>query len=127
MPTKLYAKPVLAALKAADVHGCAHVTGGGFYENLPRMMPEGLATEIDLGSWPVLRIFEFLKDKGQLEDKDLYNVFNMGIGFVIAAPAAEADNVMAAVEANGEKAYTIGRVIKGNGVVFNGTHDGSLV
>lgn len=51
MPTKLYAKPVLAALKALEVHGCAHVTGGGFYENLPRMMPEGLATEIDLGSW----------------------------------------------------------------------------
>ena len=63
VPTKLYTKPVLAALKAADVHGCAHVTGGGFYENLPRMMPEGLATEIDLGSWPVLRIFEFLKEK----------------------------------------------------------------
>lgn len=127
MPTKLYAKPVLAALKAADVHGCAHVTGGGFYENLPRMMPEGLATEIDLGSWPVLRIFEFLKDKGQLEDKDLYNVFNMGIGFVIAVPVAEAEKVMAAVEANGEKAYPIGRVIKGDGVVFNGSHDGSLV
>ena len=54
----------LAMLKAGDVHGCAHVTGGGFYENLPRMMPEGLATEIDLGSWPVLRIFEFLKEKG---------------------------------------------------------------
>ncbi|MCT6903578.1 MAG: phosphoribosylformylglycinamidine cyclo-ligase, partial [Lactobacillus sp.] len=127
VPTKLYAKPVLAALKAADVHGCAHVTGGGFYENLPRMMPEGLATEIDLGSWPVLRIFEFLKEKGQLEDKDLYNVFNMGIGFVIAVPETEADKVIAAVEANGEKAYTIGRVIKGDGVVFNGSHDGSLV
>lgn len=90
-------------------------------------MPEGLATEIDLGSWPVLRIFEFLKEKGQLEDKDLYNVFNMGIGFVIAVPATEADKVIAAVEANGEKAYTIGRVIKGDGVVFNGSHDGSLV
>ena len=126
-PTKLYAKPVLEAIKAADVHGCAHVTGGGFYENLPRMMPEGLATEIDLGSWPVLRIFEFLKEKGQLEDKDLYNVFNMGIGFVLAVPAAEADKVIATAEANGEKAYKIGRVVKGEGVVFNGAHDGSLV
>lgn len=127
VPTKLYAKPVLAALKAADVHGCAHVTGGGFYENLPRMMPEGLATEIDLGALPVLRVFEFLKDKGQLADKDLYNVFNMGIGFVMAVPAGEVEKVIAAAEANGEKAYTIGRVVKGEGVIFKGEHDGSLV
>lgn len=127
VPTKIYAKQVLAILKEADVHGMAHVTGGGFYENLPRMMPEGLATEIDLGTWPVLRIFEFLKEKGQLEDKDLYNVFNMGIGYVIAVPAADADKVIATAEANGEKAYKIGRVVKGEGVLFNGSHDGSLV
>ena len=127
VPTKIYAKQVLAILKEAEVHGMAHVTGGGFYENLPRMMPEGLATEIDLGSWPVLRVFEFLKDKGALEDKDLYNVFNMGIGYVLSVPASEADKVIAIAEANGEKAYTIGRVVKGEGVVFNGSHDGSLV
>ena len=126
-PTKLYAKPVLAAIKQADVHGCAHVTGGGFYENLPRMMPAGLATEIELGSWPVLRIFDFLKEKGALADQDLYNVFNMGIGFVIAVPAEDADKVIAAVEAEGEKAYTIGRVVAGEGVIFKGEHDGSLV
>lgn len=126
-PTKLYAKPVLAMLNEVDIHGMAHVTGGGFYENLPRMMPEGLATEVDLGSWPVLRIFEFLKDKGSLADKDLYNVFNMGIGFVIAVSAEEADKVIEIAEANGEKAYKIGRVVKGEGVVFNGSHDGSLV
>ena len=126
-PTKLYAKPVLAAIKQADVHGCAHVTGGGFYENLPRMMPAGLATEIELGAWPVLPVFDFLKEKGQLADKDLYNVFNMGIGFVIAVPAAEAAKVIAAVEAEGEKAYTIGRVVAGEGVIFKGEHDGSLV
>ena len=126
VPTKLYAKPVLSMLKAGEVHGCAHVTGGGFYENLPRMMPQGLATEIDLGSWPVLRIFEFLKDKGQLADKDLYNVFNMGIGFVVAVPEADVEKVIAATEANGEQAYRIGRVVKGEGVIFNGVHDGSL-
>lgn len=74
-----------------------------------------------------MRIFELLKDKGQLADKDLYNVFNMGIGFVIAVAAEEAEKVIAAVEANGEKAYTIGRVVKGDGVIFNGSHDGSLV
>ena len=125
-PTKIYAKPVLAAMKKADVHGCAHITGGGFYENLPRMMPAGLATEINLGSWPVLPVFDFLKEKGQLADKDLYNVFNMGIGFVIAVPEEEAEKVISAVEAEGEKAYTIGRVVAGEGVIFKGEHDGSL-
>ena len=126
-PTKLYAKPVMEMLKEADIHGMAHVTGGGFYENLPRMMPEGLAAEVDLGTWPVLPIFEFLKDKGQLEDKDLYNVFNMGIGFVIAVKSEEADKIIEIAEKHGEKAYTIGRVVKGEGVIFNGEHDGSLV
>ncbi|SOB98911.1 phosphoribosylformylglycinamidine cyclo-ligase [Ureibacillus xyleni] len=127
VPTKIYAKPVLDMLKQADIHGMAHVTGGGFYENLPRMMPEGLATEIDLGAWPVLRIFEFLKDKGDLADKDLYNVFNMGIGYVLSVPASEVDKVIAIAEGNNEKAYKIGRVVKGEGVIFNGEHDGSLV
>ncbi|MFP3916413.1 phosphoribosylformylglycinamidine cyclo-ligase [Lysinibacillus telephonicus] len=125
-PTKIYAKPVLEMLKQAEIHGMAHVTGGGFYENLPRMMPAGSATEIDLGSWPVLRIFEFLKDKGELADKDLYNVFNMGIGYVLSVPASEADKVIGIAEKNGEKAYKIGRVVKGEGVIFNGEHDGSL-
>ncbi len=127
VPTKIYAKPVLEILKEATVHGMAHVTGGGFYENLPRMMPEGLATEIELGSWPVLRVFEFLKDKGNLADKDLFNVFNMGIGYVLSIPAHEVDKVIAIAEKHGENAYKIGRVVKGEGVIFNGNHDGSLV
>lgn len=126
-PTKLYAKPVMEMLKETDIDGMAHVTGGGFYENLPRMMPEGLAAEVDLGTWPVLPIFEFLKEKGQLADKDLYNVFNMGIGFVIAVKSEEADKIIEIAEKHGEKAYTIGRVVKGEGVIFNGEHDGSLV
>ncbi|KGR91010.1 phosphoribosylaminoimidazole synthetase [Ureibacillus massiliensis 4400831 = CIP 108448 = CCUG 49529] len=127
VPTKIYAKPVLEILKEVDVHGMAHITGGGFYENLPRMMPAGLATEIEMGSWPVLRIFEFLKEKGNLADKELYNVFNMGIGYVLSVPASEADKITAIAKKHGEKAYKIGRVVKGEGVIFNGTHDGSLV
>lgn len=127
VPTKIYAKPVIEMLKQIEIHGMAHVTGGGFYENLPRMMPEGLATEIELGSWPVLRIFEFLKDKGALADKDLFNVFNMGIGYVLSVPASEVEKVISIAEANGEKAFKIGRVVKGEGVLFNGSHDGSLV
>ncbi len=126
-PTKLYAKPVLDMLKETDIHGMAHVTGGGFYENLPRMMPEGLATEVELGSWPVLPIFDFLAKQGDLQQKDLYNVFNMGIGFVIAVSADEASKIIEIAERHGEKAYEIGRVVEGEGVIFNGEHDGSLV
>lgn len=125
-PTKIYAKSVLEMLKQADIHGMAHITGGGFYENLPRMMPAGLGVEVDLGSWKVLRIFEFLKEKGVLKDKDLYNVFNMGIGYVLALDEKDADKVIKIAEAHGEKAYKIGRVVKGEGVSFNGEHDGSL-
>ncbi|MFJ7973492.1 phosphoribosylformylglycinamidine cyclo-ligase [Psychrobacillus sp. NPDC096389] len=126
-PTKIYAKPVMEMHNELAIHGMAHVTGGGFYENLPRMMPEGLAVEVELGSWEVLPIFNLLKEKGELTDRDLYNVFNMGIGFVLALSAEEADRAIAIAEAHGEKAYTIGRVVKGEGVLFNGTHDGSLV
>lgn len=125
-PTKIYAKPVLEMLKKCDIHGMAHVTGGGFYENLPRMMPDGLATEIDLGTWPILPIFEFLRQQGNLQQRDLYNVFNMGIGFVLAVPATEVEKITEIAEQHGEKAYSIGRVVKGKGVTFNGKHDGSL-
>lgn len=126
-PTKIYAKPVMEMHQELSIHGMAHVTGGGFYENLPRMMPDGLAVEIDLGSWEVLPVFQFLKEKGSLVDRDLYNVFNMGIGFVLSLSAEEADKAIAIAEAHGEKAYTIGRVVKGEGVLFTGAHDGSLV
>lgn len=125
-PTKIYAKPVLKMLKECDIHGMAHVTGGGFYENLPRMMPKGLATEIDLGTWKVPTIFGFLQQQGKLKQRDLYNVFNMGIGYVLAVPAKEVERISTIAEQHGEKAYTIGRVVKGEGVIFNGEHDGSL-
>lgn len=126
-PTKIYAKPVMEMHESLSIHGMAHVTGGGFYENLPRMMPEGLAVEVELGSWEVLPVFDLLKEKGELTDRDLYNVFNMGVGFVLALSAEEAEKAIAIAEAHGEKAYTIGRVVKGEGVLFNGAHDGSLV
>lgn len=125
-PTKIYAKPAMAIHHELDVHSMGHITGGGFFENLPRMMKEGLGVEIDLGSWPVLPVFQMLKDKGQLSDKDLYSVFNMGIGFVVALPAEQAVRAIAIAEQHGEQAYAIGRVVAGEGVTFIGTHDGSL-
>lgn len=125
-PTKIYAKPVLEMVRKLDVHGMAHVTGGGFYENVPRMLPEGLAAEIDLGSWEELPIFRMLKEKGELADRDLYSVFNMGIGFIVALSEAEAAEAIRIAEAHGEKAWVIGRVTEGEGVRFNGEHDGTL-
>lgn len=125
-PTKIYAKPVLEMHKELDVHSMGHITGGGFYENLPRMLPEGLAAEVTLGSWEVLPVFKMLKEKGELTDKDLYSVFNMGVGFVVALPEADAEKAIEIAAAHGEKAFKIGRVIAGEGVAFLGEHDGSL-
>ncbi len=125
-PTKIYAKPVLEMHRELAVHSMGHITGGGFFENLPRMLPESLAAEVTLDSWEVLPIFKMLKEKGKLTDKDLYNVFNMGIGFVVALPEAEANRAIEIAEAHGEKASIIGRVISGEGIIFIGEHDGSL-
>ncbi len=119
-PTKIYVKPVLDVVKRYQVDGMAHITGGGFIENIPRMLPEGTGAEIDLGSWPKVEIFDFLKEKGQLNSEDMYNVFNMGIGFVLAVKEDVLQDVMQQLNANGEKGYVIGRVIEGSGVTFNG-------
>ena len=91
------------------------------------MLPEGLAAEVKLGSWEVLPVFNMLKEKGKLTDKDLYSVFNMGIGFVVALPAEQAAKAIQIATEHGEKAYEIGRVVVGEDVAFLGEHDGSLV
>lgn len=125
-PTKIYAKPVLDMLKATDIHAMGHITGGGFYENVPRMLKDGLTAEIELGSWEVLPVFQMLKEKGKLQDKDLYSVFNMGIGYIVAVSAEQADEIIAIAEKHGERAYQIGTVIEGEDLQFKGEHDGSL-
>lgn len=125
-PTKIYAKAAAAIAERVEIHGMAHITGGGFIENLPRMMPEGLGAEIELGSWPVLRVFEMLQDKGKLTDRDLFSVFNAGIGFVLAIAEEDVKQVLAAAEKSGEQAYLIGRVSKAAGVQFTGEQDGTL-
>ena len=111
-PTKIYVKPALKACAAADVHGIAHITGGGFIENIPRILPDGLSAYIDLGTWPVLPVFTELQKLGGLTDRQIYNTFNMGIGMVFAVDASEADAVIAALTACGESAYRIGDVGK---------------
>jgi phosphoribosylformylglycinamidine cyclo-ligase len=89
-PTRIYVQPVLRLLETCHIHGMAHITGGGFYENIPRMLPADCAVEIERGSWSIPGIFPFLAERGKLTEEDMYNTFNMGIGFVLAVPEAEA-------------------------------------
>lgn len=113
-PTKIYVK-ALRAVKDAGIRikGCSHITGGGFYENIPRMLPETIVARIHKDSYPVLPIFTLMQKVGELEEKMMYNTFNMGIGMVIALDAADAEKAVEALEAAGEKAYIIGEAVSG--------------
>ena len=119
-PTRIYVKPVLNVLKSHTVNGIAHITGGGFEENIPRMLPEGLAAQIDYGSWPIPPIFDFIEKKGSLSRKEMFTTFNMGVGMVLAVPEDAAINVIKSLEQDGERAYLIGRVVQGDGIEFGG-------
>lgn len=120
-PTKIYVKPVLAALEQVELKGLAHITGGGFLENIPRVLPEGVNVVIDEGSWPVLPIFELMQREGNISKDDMYRTFNMGIGMVVIVSEEQADAAARVFEANGEKAYRLGRVTPGErAVAFSG-------
>ncbi|MBC2256242.1 phosphoribosylformylglycinamidine cyclo-ligase [Listeria ivanovii] len=121
-PTRIYVRPVLELLKKVNVHGITHVTGGGFVENLPRMLTDDLAVDIELGSWPVLPIFDALKKYGQLGDLEMYEIFNMGIGMVLAVSKEDAEKTVRLLKENGEAAYKIGNVIPrvADPVIFSG-------
>ena len=113
-PTRIYVKALKAVKEAGvTVKGCSHVTGGGFYENIPRMLPEGARARIKKDSYPVLPIFKLLQKTGNIEEHMMYNTFNMGIGMVLALDPADAEKAVAALTAAGEKAYVIGEVISG--------------
>lgn len=113
-PTKIYVK-ALRSLKEGGitVKACSHITGGGFYENVPRMLPEGKRAVIEKGSYPVPPIFEMLKRQGEIEEEMMYNTYNMGIGMILAVDAQDADKAMAAIREAGETPYVIGRVEDG--------------
>lgn len=115
-PTRIYVKSALELIKKYPVKGIAHITGGGFIENVPRMFPKGIGCEIDIHAYDRLPVFDMLKEKSGLPDSKLYNTFNMGIGLVLCVPAAAAADVIQAAEALGEKAYNIGKTVKGDGV-----------
>ncbi|EHN9156975.1 phosphoribosylformylglycinamidine cyclo-ligase [Listeria monocytogenes] len=121
-PTRIYVKPVLEVLKEVDVHGITHVTGGGFVENLPRMLTNDLAVKVELGSWPVLPIFDVMKKYGQLSELEMYEIFNMGIGMVLAVAKADVERTLEVLVQNGEAAYVIGEVTtrENDAVIFTG-------
>ncbi|HHV18902.1 MAG TPA: phosphoribosylformylglycinamidine cyclo-ligase [Thermoanaerobacterales bacterium] len=117
-PTQIYAKTV-KAIENINIHGMAHITGGGLIENLPRILPEGLEFKINKGSWDVPQVFNMIQKIGRVEDGEMYRTFNMGIGYVIIAPEEEADGILKATEQQGVKSWVIGRISEGKGgVVF---------
>ena len=113
-PTVIYVKPVLRCIEAADVKGVSHITGGGLYENVPRMMKEGLTARIRTASYPVPAIFELIQKSGDIPVRDMYNTFNMGIGLVIAIPKDQVGHALDVLARAGEQSYVIGDVIKGD-------------
>lgn len=119
-PTKIYVKALRGVKEAGvTIKGCSHITGGGFYENIPRMLPDGICAEVKKDSYPVLPIFKLMQKKGQIEEKIMYNTYNMGLGMVLAVEEKDVQTAIAAIEAAGEKAYVVGHTAAGEkGVVL---------
>ncbi len=118
-PTKIYVKSVLALIDNVDVKGISHITGGGFYENIPRSIPKGLTAKITKSAVKVLPIFDLIAKEGNVPERDMYNTYNMGVGMSIVVPKNEVTKALEILKAHGEDAYVIGEIIKGDdGVVF---------
>lgn len=113
-PTKIYVKPVLALLEKITVKGISHITGGGFYENIPRSIPDGLGAEIVKSSVKVLPIFDLIAKTGNITERDMFNTFNMGVGMSIVVSPDDADEALAILKSAGEDAYIIGKIIESN-------------
>lgn len=119
-PTKIYVKSMLSLFENFDIKGVAHITGGGFYENIPRMFPSGVGAKIDLGSWDMPPIFDYLVREAKLPQKEAYSTFNMGLGMVMAVEQSHANAVLLAARNLGENAFVIGTTIQGSGVELCG-------
>lgn len=118
-PTRIYVKPVLDLISKVDVKGVSHITGGGFYENIPRMLPDGISAKITKGSWTIPPIFALLQKEGNISEHDMFNTFNMGVGMAVVVDKADADKAVGILAANGEQAFVIGETVSGDdGVVF---------
>lgn len=118
-PTKIYVKPILALIEKANVKAISHITGGGFYENIPRMLKDGFSAKIKKDAIPVLPIFDVIQRVGNISEHDMFNTFNMGVGMIAAVAKEDADLALQVLKENGEDAVILGEIIKGDkGVVF---------
>lgn len=115
-PTKIYVKPILSALKQFQLKGMAHITGGGFIENIPRMLPQGLGVKLYEQNWQVPAVFQLIASLGKIDHKEMYNIFNMGIGMVIAVAKEDAQPLLKYFSSTGETAYELGSVIDQEGI-----------
>ena len=112
-PTRIYVKPLLALMEEVDVRGVSHITGGGFYENIPRSIPDGLCARIERSAVRVLPIFDLLAKTGNIPERDMFNTFNMGVGMSIVVPRDQADRAIAILKEQGEDAYLLGEIVAG--------------
>lgn len=118
-PTKIYVKPVMELLKAVKVKSLSHITGGGFYENIPRSLPDGITASIERSSVQVLPIFDLIAKTGNIPERDMFNTFNMGVGMIAVVDKNDADKALAALKAAGEDAYILGELVNGEeGVII---------
>ncbi|MBK5246073.1 MAG: phosphoribosylformylglycinamidine cyclo-ligase [Peptostreptococcaceae bacterium] len=117
-PTKIYTKVCNSVLGKSLVNGIVHITGGGFFENIPRIVPEGLGVEVNLGSWEAPPIFEYIKNAGNIETSEMFATFNMGIGMMMVVNPDDVEEVKNQINAAGENAYEIGRIVEGKGVTL---------
>ena len=115
VPTKIYVKPILALLEKVDVKGISHITGGGFYENIPRSIPDGLCAKIDKSAVKVLPIFDMIAKWGNIPERDMFNTYNMGVGMSVVVPAAEVETAISVLKEQGIEAYVIGEIIENAG------------
>lgn len=113
-PTKIYVKPILKLIEQVKVKGISHITGGGFYENMPRMLNEKVALNIDKNSYKIPSIFKLIQKEGNIPERDMYNTFNMGIGMSIIVSKEQKEKTLQILKEQGETAYVIGEVIEGN-------------
>ena len=112
-PTRIYVKPILALLKEVGVKGISHITGGGFYENIPRSIPKGLSAKVDRASVRVLPIFDLIAKRGDIPERDMSNTYNMGVGMSVVVAPEDVDKTLEILRANGEDAYVIGQIVAG--------------
>lgn len=115
-PTKIYVKPILSLIEKEPIFSMAHITGGGFFDNIPRVLPSGCGAKIHAGAWPIPRVFQWIREQGNVQAKEMYRTFNMGIGMILVTPRTRALKVISHLAKFGERAWIVGEIVKGKGV-----------